>query len=241
MFAALGLGTAAPYILIACLPGLTAFFPRPGRWMLWLRQALAVPLLVTAAWLLWLIAATAGHLGASIMAAALLLGLFGLWWRAGAPSPNAVIAAACAISLICAGLFVALTQANGVADISTRSIQWRPFNELDALVRSGRTVFLDVTADWCVTCKVNKALVINDQEISRRLSSDVVAVRANWTRPDARIAEYLQSFGRYGIPFNIVFGPDAPGAIVLPELLTTHAVLTAFAESKHRAKSIEPE
>jgi suppressor for copper-sensitivity B len=95
-------------------------------------------------------------------------------------------------------------------------------------------VFLDITADWCVTCKVNKALVVNDRAIARRLAGDVVAVRADWTRPDPRIAEYLRSFGRYGLPFNAVFGPGAPEGIVLPELLTTNAVLAAFAKSSGR-------
>jgi suppressor for copper-sensitivity B len=109
------------------------------------------------------------------------------------------------------------------------------------LVRSGRTVFLDVTADWCVTCKVNQALVIKDQAIARRLARDVVPVLGDWTRPDPRIAEYLKSFGRYGLPFNVVFGPGAPDGIVLPELLTTDAVLSAFARSSGRANSaIEP-
>ena len=98
-----------------------------------------------------------------------------------------------------------------------------------------------MTADWCVTCKVNKALVVNDQAIARRLSRDVVPVRGDWTRPDPRIAAYLQSFGRYGLPFNVVFGPQAPEGIVLPELLTTDAVLSAFAQSSGRThSSIEP-
>jgi suppressor for copper-sensitivity B len=114
---------------------------------------------------------------------------------------------------------------------ASSAIPWHSMTELDALVRSGRTVFVDITADWCVTCKVNEALVIGDDDIRRRLSTDVVAVRGDWTRPDPRIADYLNAFGRYGLPFNIVFGPNAPDGIVLPELLTRHAVLAAFSRS----------
>jgi suppressor for copper-sensitivity B len=139
-----------------------------------------------------------------------------------------------------AGVMVAAIQLARITDAGAREVQWRPFTELDELVRSGQTVFLDVTADWCVTCKVNKALVVHNQVIAQRLSSDVVPVQGDWTRPDPRIALYLKSHGRYGLPFNIVFGPGAPDGIVLPELLTTDAVLTAFATSSgHTAATIE--
>lgn len=241
VFGALGIGMATPYLLAAAVPNLAAVLPRPGRWMLWVRRALAVPLLATSAWLITLVGATAGYVPAALAAAALVVGLAALWWRAAGPSPRAAIAVSCVLVLAGIGVVAGLASATGVTDAEARTIRWRPFDELDALVRSGQTVFLDVTADWCVTCKVNKALVVNDQAIARRLSRDVVPVRGDWTRPDARIAAYLQSFGRYGLPFNVVFGPRAPEGIVLPELLTTDAVLSAFAQSSGRThSSIEP-
>ncbi|MDH8313457.1 thioredoxin family protein, partial [Klebsiella pneumoniae] len=75
-------------------------------------------------------------------------------------------------------------------------------SDLHALVGAGRTVFVDVTADWCITCKINKALVINGQEVAGRLTSDVVPMRADWTRPDTEIAWFMREHGRFGIPFN---------------------------------------
>ncbi|MEO5374735.1 MAG: thioredoxin family protein [Alphaproteobacteria bacterium] len=88
---------------------------------------------------------------------------------------------------------------------------------------------VDVTADWCVTCQVNKAAVLNRGEVARRLAAPgVVAMRADWTRPNDEIAGYLAGFGRYGIPFNAVYGPGAPDGLPLPELLTTEAVLAAI-------------
>jgi len=136
------------------------------------------------------------------------------------------------VMLLAAAVSVAMvTRTTRLVPAEGRAIAWHDFGELDGLVRSGRTVFLDVTAAWCVTCKVNKALVINDRAISQRLLSDVVAVRGDWTKPDPVIAEYLKSYGRYGLPFNVVFGPGAPGGIVLPELLTKNTVLAAFARS----------
>ena len=110
-------------------------------------------------------------------------------------------------------------------------MSWQPFDRaaIPGLVLAGKTVFVDVTADWCITCKVNKALVLDRGEVAARLGgAEVVAMRADWTNPDAAIAAYLASFGRYGIPFDAVYGPRAPGGVLLPELLTSTAVLTAF-------------
>jgi suppressor for copper-sensitivity B len=114
--------------------------------------------------------------------------------------------------------------------VSGQVVSWRPFaaTDVNALVRSGRTVFVDVGAAWCATCKVNESLVLDSTPIRQRLASDVEPIRADWTRPDKAITTYLRSFGRYGVPFNVVFGPGAPEGIVLPELLTQQAVLDAL-------------
>ena len=100
---------------------------------------------------------------------------------------------------------------------------------IDAEVAAGRVVFVDVTADWCLTCKANKALVLDRAPVSGLLASEaVIAMRADWTRPDASISAYLESFGRFGIPFNVVYGPAAPEGIALPELLTAQSVEDAL-------------
>lgn len=182
VFAALGVGLAAPYLLVAALPALATRLPRPGAWMRWLRIGLGVALLATVAWLgsvLWVVAG------------------------AGKSAPQAT--------------------------------HWRPFDKVQLynLVAEGRTVFVDVTADWCVTCKANKALVIDRGAVARALAAgEVVAMQADWTRPDPAISAYLRSFGRFGIPFNVVYGPARPDGIPLPELLTESAVLDAFAVAK---------
>ena len=116
-------------------------------------------------------------------------------------------------------------------DIAAGAIRWEPFDRaaIARHVAGGRTILVDVTADWCVTCQVNKKLVIDRGQVADILASGkVVAMRADWTRPDAAIADYLASFGRYGIPFNAVYGPASPGGIALPELLSTEAMLAAF-------------
>jgi suppressor for copper-sensitivity B len=107
--------------------------------------------------------------------------------------------------------------------------RWIAFEEaaIDGYVAAGKVVFVDVTADWCITCQANKKLVIDQEPVAGRLE-DVVAMQADWTNPDPAIADFLGRHGRYGIPFNIVYGPGAPAGIVLPELLTTEAVTTAL-------------
>jgi len=108
---------------------------------------------------------------------------------------------------------------------------WKPFNPaaIPGLVQAGNTVFVDVTADWCITCQVNKGVVLQRGEVLKRLQAKgVIAMQADWTRPNDAIAQYLASFGRFGIPFNVVYGPQAPGGIALPELLTKSAVMQAF-------------
>ena len=109
--------------------------------------------------------------------------------------------------------------------------RWTPFDKaaIAGQVAAGRTVFVDVTADWCITCQANKKLVLTRGTVAERLfGKDIVPMRADWTRPDDRIAAYLAEHGRYGIPFNIVYGPGAPDGIPLPELLTEAAVLAAL-------------
>ena len=111
---------------------------------------------------------------------------------------------------------------------------WTPFDPLSIteLVADGKTVFVDITADWCITCQVNKAVVLDRNPVKELLDDkSVVAMRGDWTRPDPTIAAYLQSFGRYAIPFNAVYGPAVPQGIALSELLGSAEVAAAL----HRA------
>jgi suppressor for copper-sensitivity B len=114
------------------------------------------------------------------------------------------------------------------------TVAWRSFDEtaIPSLVASGKTVFIDVTADWCLTCKANKTLVIDRAPVSASLNvPGTVAMIADWTRPDPKITAYLAKFDRYGIPLNVVYGPKAPQGIALPELLTADSVLSALKQA----------
>jgi len=115
--------------------------------------------------------------------------------------------------------------------IIAQSTNWVDFDEaaITSAVDNGEVVFVDITAAWCLTCKANKVLVLDREPVASALSGDgVTAMRGDWTQPDPVILDFLKGHGRFGIPFDIVYGPGAPEGITLPEFLTTDAVLEAL-------------
>lgn len=236
VFAALGLGMALPYLLVVAFPGLATMLPRPGRWMLVVKQVMGAALLATAAWLLIIVATIAGTLTAMAIAALVAIVVAGLGLRQGVPGALKLALMLAVLAVPLALIAGARLSGGGGGSAGAQAIAWRPFNESDirSLVGQGRTVFVDITADWCITCKVNKAVVLDGAAVKQRLATDAIPVQGDWTKPDARIAAYLQRFGRYGIPFNVVYGPGAPDGIVLPELLSESAVLDALTTAAGR-------
>lgn len=237
IFAALGLGMASPLLAAAAFPGFVQLLPRPGPWMRWLQRALGMALAATAVWLLWVLAQVAGTT-AVLIAAASLIGLVGaLASRTTAVSVRRRAGTAAALGL---AAIAVLGPAFAIPTVVTttqgraQGLQWQAFDP-DAIQRhvaDGKIVFVDVTAAWCLTCKLNEAAVLDRAAVADRLRSPgVVAMRADWTRPEPRITAYLQSFGRFGVPLNVVYGPARPNGQLLPELLTSSAVLDAMSRS----------
>lgn len=236
IFFVLGLGLSLPYLLVAAIPQLATQMPRPGKWMIWIRYLLGLTLMATGIWLLIILNAQIGSEDTLIIAAMVALVFVVLAAKRLVNSrvgyhANKLTALIAVAALIAGGL--AAERENGNRALNNH---WKTFNkdELQRVIASGKTVFVDVTADWCLTCQLNKNLVLDAAPIASWLESDgVVAMKADWTRPDPAIAAYLASFGRYGIPFNAVYGPDAPNGIALPELLTSGIV----AEMSSRANA----
>ena len=249
IFAALGLGLALPYLAVAAVPAVATRLPKPGRWMVVLRRLLGVALAATALWLLSVLEAQTGWPAAlAVGAAALGVGVI-LYVGHGAARRVRVVASAAlivvAVAAFLAPQFLKGSPAPRATDVADPRIQalWQPFDEaaIADVVADGRLVFVDVTADWCITCSVNKALVLHRGRVLERLiGSDVVAMQADWTEPDDAISRYLGSFGRYGIPFDAVYGPGAPRGIALPELLTEDAVLTVFERAQAKTGRAAP-
>jgi suppressor for copper-sensitivity B len=231
VFAALGLGLALPYLLVAAAPGLATRLPRPGRWMIRLRAILGLALAATAFWLATVLAAQAGMAAALVIGLLMLAALALLWLRRRYRAAAGIALGGVAVLVALALALPAALPARAPGAAVASAAYWRPFDEaaIAGLVRQGKTVFVDVTADWCITCQANKKLVLSREAVAGRLGApNVVAMVADWTRPNDAIAAYLASFGRYGIPFNVVYGPRAPEGLKLPELLTEAAVLEAL-------------
>ena len=236
IFATLGVGMALPYLLVAAFPGLVCWMPKPGRWMTVLRVVLGFAMLGTAIWLVWIISlvvSPTASLFAGVALAAMLGLLFwrhhlgdhhGVWRHVGV---IAVIVAVAAVVIVPSVIPASQAPARQRAD----NAGWRRFDQarIVRLVADNKIVFVDVTAAWCLICKVNALTVLDRNPVARQLHAPgVVEMRADWTRPSAPITAYLRSFGRYGVPLDVVYGPGARSGIMLPSLLTPGVVLRAF-------------
>jgi len=241
VFAALGIGLALPYLVIAAAPGIATQLPRPGRWMTILRYVLGVALAATVVWLLSVLEIQAGSDAALAVGALLAVVVAVLTVARARPARRRLVVWAAMLVVALLSLRVpawlpgasreaAMPPPSGAA-VAEDSVRWQRFDrsEIGRLVAAGRVVFVDVTADWCLTCKANKALVLDRGDVLKRLNgAGVVAMQADWTRPDLVVFAFLRSFSRYGIPFDVVYGPGTPRGRVLPELLTRNAVLAGL-------------
>jgi suppressor for copper-sensitivity B len=241
IFTVLGLGLALPYLTVAAAPSLATRLPKPGAWMVTLRRILGLALAATALWLLSVLAVQVGLL-AAVLTGALLAGLGLVLWLGRAASRQRILVPALAAGLAVAAIGLpagvgsqgagATAAARGAAQEDAEA--WAPLDtlQISRSIAENKVVFVDVTADWCITCKVNKTLVLDDDVVGELLAADgVVRMRGDWTLPNQNISGYLESFGRYGIPFNAVYGPGAPEGILLPELLSVDAVTEALARA----------
>jgi len=228
IFTALGIGLALPYFLIAAAPSLIQKLPKPGRWMIWLKFVLGGLLAITVIWLFWVLAGVGGT--QTMVTVAVVIGAVFLLLSRHLLPPARWKNIALAVLVFLSLLVPQLLTPNS-PDIAKKVTEWQEFDrsKISKLVSEGEVVFVDVTADWCLTCKANKALVLDRDPVASALAAKgVTPMRADWTRPDEGISRYLASFGRYAIPFNVVYGPAAPEGIALPEILTATSVIEAL-------------
>ena len=233
VFLTLGVGLAAPYLMVAAVPSLALVLPRPGRWMITLRRVLGLALGATALWLVSVLVSQIGLLAA--LTVALLLAAVA---AALAVLRRPTLRSGVVVALLLAGFLAPALFGSPPAPVTAEGL-WRNFDRaaIDRLVGRGDVVLVDVTADWCLTCKVNEELVIDQPAVRGRLKQKgIVAMRADWTRPSDAITAYLRSFGRYGIPFNAVYGPGLPQGRALSEVLTQDEVLQALDDAAAPSK-----
>ncbi|WP_174634985.1 protein-disulfide reductase DsbD family protein [Yersinia thracica] len=238
IFTALGVGMSLPWLAVAAWPKLALCLPRPGRWMSHLRIAMGVLMLVSSLWLLSLMVSHIGLQAVIVIAGILLLALLlAIGWRYG----TRIVAIVSLIALLIVGgllLMGALT-----ADLWRKplhdNIPWQPLTEsaIKKALAEDKSVFVDVTADWCVTCKINKIHVLMRDDVQQALQApDVVALRGDWTRPSADITAFLRERGSVAIPFNQIYGPQQPQGVVLSPLLGSDVLLKVLADAKGNEK-----
>ena len=238
VFIALGVGMALPYVLLAWFPAWRRRLPRSGPWLVRFKQLLAFPLYGTVIWLAWVLGSQRDN-DAVLRLFVVLLGVgFVLWaWRivrTGGARPWAIAGLAVLTGTAVAAWPLFATDADGAAPAKAAANAepggWIAFSpaKVAELTAAGRPVFVDFTAAWCVTCQVNKRLVLNTADVRAGFARrNVALVRADWTRRDAAITQALAALGRNGVPVYVLYRPGKE-PLLLPEVLQKDVVLDAL-------------
>lgn len=236
VFLALGLGLALPFLLIGFVPALARRLPRPGAWMETFKQLLAFPMYLTAIWLLWVLGQQRGVDAMAWALAGIAVLALALWrweqsrWKAG------VAGRVLAVALLLLALWPlfripALPAPTANAAVSENGSVAYSAATLDALRADGRTVFVNMTADWCVTCKANEKRVLDSDDFRALLAQhEAVYMKGDWTNVDPEITAFLERHHAVGVPLYVVVSPDRPDA-VLPTVLTLGAIENALGKA----------
>lgn len=249
-FTAAGLGLALPYILVSAFPKILGVFPKPGPWMVKLQKIMGVLLLASVAWLLWLVNEQAGMAGVGMFAVVVAASIggsiiVGKFAPPGAAFKRELITLGGSIVVIAAVWFAVIApqyDAAATEHFNARMQEqmtadgWYRYSPalIEEFAKAKRTVFIDATADWCLTCKTNEAAVLNRDEFRHAMDSlNVALVKADWTRETPEVNALLRSMGKSGVPAYAIYpAGDVSRQIVLPELLTTSAIVEKIVSLK---------
>ncbi|ELX8380849.1 protein-disulfide reductase DsbD family protein [Providencia vermicola] len=238
VFTALGLGMSLPWLLIAAFPAISRLLPKPGAWMNKLRIILGMMMLLSCLWLISLLIPHFGEIAALIIAIVFLLLLVAFIWKK--YSLRAASVAFVLFALLAAGFaWVAMEQTTGSRNIVQDNVNWQPLSEeaITQALSENKRVFIDVTADWCVTCKANKYNVLLRDDVQQLLNEpDVVALRGDWTKPSPEITAFLQKRGQVAVPFNQIYGPKLAEGEILSTILDRDVLLSIMNEAKGAEK-----
>lgn len=231
IFAALGFGMASPFILLSYSPVLARHLPSPGPWMDTLKQVLAFPLYLTSVWLLWVLANQTSSTGAMAVLCGAVLITFGIWLLQ--QSANKTITKTFTRGIAVFSLLFAASIGWNVGDFKQGNHGlWETYSpaKLETLRAEGTPVFIDLTADWCITCKFNERVALNTEKVSKfAVLNDIVMLQGDWTNEDPDISALLDQFGRSGVPLYLMYPASANDAPeVLPQILTESLVLDAM-------------
>jgi thiol:disulfide interchange protein len=242
VFASVGIGLSLPLVILSLLPERLRWTPRPGAWMGWIKQGLGFGLLLTVVWLLWIFGRSVG-IDAQAKLTAFLVGVGLLAWIYGKLIEDApqralgwgILFGAGIIGGLLGGVDLRAPEKTSADQTDATYADWSQAAVLEG-GRAGRPVFVDFSADWCITCKFNENGVLRRASVQRAFArQNVLLLRADWTRRDESIRQVLQSFGRAGVPMYLLYDPSTPTGMpqILPELLTEASLLRALAALDH--------
>lgn len=230
IFLALGFGLALPYLLVSIVPALRRMLPKPGQWMQRFKEFLAFPMFATAAWLLWVLSEQAGGAGLLQALALLLVVALAIW---GLKRNHASLWRAFWKVLLAGSILCALINPPQLAIDSPADSEHAVFNsdEIARLRAENKPVFVDATAAWCITCKVNERVALKDARIVSLFEErDITFMVADWTKRDDAITAWLASFGRNGVPLYVYY-PPGKDPVILPQILTPDIVAKTITSS----------
>lgn len=236
---ALGLGLALPYLALSFSPALQRWLPRPGAWMETLKQGLAFPMYATAAWLVWVLARQTGTSALPLALGGILAIAFAAWLRDRTrrqpPAARQLATGIAALVLwvpMAAIYFVHAGALSGEPKQQAVSGNWESYapQRLQTLRAQGKPVFLNLTADWCISCLVNERVALNADEVTKAFrAAGVTYLKGDWTNRDPLITAKLAEFHRSGVPLYVHYPAGAGSApVVLPQILTPQIVLSAI-------------
>ncbi|AQQ68341.1 glucan 1,4-alpha-glucosidase [Microbulbifer agarilyticus] len=239
IFLGLGIGLALPFVLLCVFPALLNRLPAPGPWMETLRQALAFPLYATVIWLLWVLGRLVGESGWLIGAMLMLVIVFAFWlgrhaFRGSRWLAWGLVLAALAASFSAANRLQEQGVASGSVQQQEAAAGWQPYdrNAIAQALASGQAVFIDYTAAWCITCQVNKKLVLDTAEVADLFrENDVYLVRADWTNQDPEITRALGELGRNSVPVYAWYPAGERTPVLLPQILQVSMIKDLFSEN----------
>ncbi|MEO8779879.1 MAG: protein-disulfide reductase DsbD [Rhodanobacter sp.] len=235
VFMALGIGLALPFLAIGFVPALARLLPRPGRWMETLKQVLAFPMYLTAVWLVWVLANQRGPDAVGLVLVAMVLLAMTLWWfersRSRGPISKLAVAVLAIATLVPMVLLTHLPPPTGSAVAEKGVVAYSP-QKLADLRAAGTPVFVDMTADWCVTCKANEHTVLDTQRFRDLLQrTGATYMKGDWTDVNPTISAFLAQYHSPGVPLYVVFPRHGGPGRQLSTVLTSSIVERALTDA----------
>ncbi len=241
IFTSLGLGMAFPYLLLTVFPSWMKIIPKPGAWMIKLKQFMGFLLTATVIWLVWVFGIQKGSDGVIVLLIAILISsiaawIYGSWGMIYVKPAKRYFAQIISLLLIAFSIYFGIVntfmaEANYDSTKKTSLIDWQKFDQtqIDDLLNQNKPVFIDFTAAWCLSCQVNERVVLNTEEVSSKFKElGVTTFKADWTNKDEIITNALAAFGRNSVPLYILYDGENKKPIKLPEILTKSIVLDAL-------------